>query len=423
MNYKLITDDCLNAIRQIEDNSIDNIITDPPAGIAFMNKDWDKNKGGRDNWISWLSSVMRECLRVLKPGGHIVVWALPRTSHWTATAIENAGFEIRDAIHYLKESNTDANTFIESLSPDQLQLLETLMAQQSYDGPFYHVFGSGFPKSHNVGKAVSKIANESCSFNGYGTALKPSVEHWILAMKPIEGTYAQNALKWGVAGLNINDGRVGVRSHENGRWPAHLVHDGSDEIKDLFPATKSAAGKCKYVGTKNNRWIERGGIAREGHKVEWEGYGDSGSSARFFYTAKPSSSERDAGCEELEEKEIGMSNGAQNHGKEYNECQSIGLNKVKSHCNTHPTVKSISLMRWLVRLVKSPTNGIILDPFSGSGSTGCACALEDCNYIGIEQNAEYNEIAHLRIEHWKSVAESQQTLYITKENCDERERI
>lgn len=418
MEYKLITNDCLDALKQIEDNSIDAIVTDPPAGIAFMSADWDKDKGGRDSWIAWLTSVMRECVRVLKPGGHALVWALPRTSHWTATAIENAGFEIRDTIHYLKESNADMETLVNTMSPDQLQLLENILAQQSCDGPFYHVFGSGFPKGLNISKAIDKhLGVKAALFDGYNTALKPAVEHWILATKPLDGTFVQNALKHGVAGLNIDDCRVPFESHEDaenaalaatmrasrdqnagrnaygkfnnatetiapyvqgiedrGRYPANLVRDDSDEIANMFPESKScntpsnAKPPSKYRPNQGN-YQSQGTIYP----------GDSGSAARFFYSAKASSSERNAGLD--------------------------SINK-----NNHPTVKSLNLMRWLVRLVKAPINSIILDPFSGSGSTGCACALEDCNYIGIEQSAEYNEIAHLRIEHWKSIAESQPTL-------------
>lgn len=144
----IFNDDCLNILKTIEENSIDSLVTDPPAGIGFMGKDWDHNKGGRDQWVSWISEIFKECNRVLKPGAHGLVWALPRTSHWTATALEDAGFEIRDVIT--------------------------------------HLFGSGFPKSLNISKAINKAAtNEAKQWQGWGTALKPSVERWLLIRKPL----------------------------------------------------------------------------------------------------------------------------------------------------------------------------------------------------------------------------------------------
>jgi DNA modification methylase len=204
---KLILGDCIEKLKELKENSVDAIVTDPPAGISFMGKEWDKDKGGRDNWIKWMSDVAKECLRVLKPGGHAFVWALPRTSHWTATAWENAGFEIRDVVA--------------------------------------HIFGSGFPKSLNVGLAVAKLKNEKLKevgdnpnhrksdalyklgfqggkgngkikqaqneFSGWGTALKPAREDWILMRKPLaEKSVAENVLKWKTGGINIDESRVGT---------------------------------------------------------------------------------------------------------------------------------------------------------------------------------------------------------------------
>ena len=221
----LINGDCLDALKKLKYQSIDSIVTDPPGGIAFMGKDWDKHKGGRDSWIVWLADIMSECNRVLKPGGDALIWSIPRTQHWTATAVENAGFEIRDVV--------------------------------------CHLFGSGFPKSQNIGKAIDKAAGverevigrgsehydnakrkvknsgfsgsdsdygsdlegwsplnqkittpatpEAKQWDGWGTNLKPAYEGWILARKPIsEKTIAKNVLKHGTGGLNIDGGRVGT---------------------------------------------------------------------------------------------------------------------------------------------------------------------------------------------------------------------
>lgn len=207
---KIICGDALEELKKLPDNSVDAIVTDPPAGISFMGKSWDEDKGGRLQWIKWFAEVMHESLRVLKPGGYGLVWALPRTSHWTATALEEAGFEIRDCI--------------------------------------YHIFGSGFPKSLDIGKAIdklqgnkrevvktrtdgagngtsdnimydaehkfaaTKVFNETkgnSQWEGFGTALKPAVECWWLIRKPLsEKTVAQNVLKWGTGGLNIDGSRV-----------------------------------------------------------------------------------------------------------------------------------------------------------------------------------------------------------------------
>jgi hypothetical protein len=210
-NYLLVGDNAI-WLKKIPDNSIDSIVTDPPAGISFMGRGWDTDKGGRDHWIAWMQEVATECKRVLKPGGHAFVWAIPRTSHWTATAWENAGFEIRDVVA--------------------------------------HIFGSGFPKSLNIGKAVDKLqGNErevigenqnvkgrnlreidtlnvgagagnnteitkgTSEWEGWGTALKPAREDWLLMRKPLsEKTVAENCLKWGTGGINIDESRVDYQS-------------------------------------------------------------------------------------------------------------------------------------------------------------------------------------------------------------------
>jgi site-specific DNA-methyltransferase (adenine-specific) len=373
--------------------SVDAIVTDPPAGINFMSMGWDSDKGGRDQWIEWMTKVAIECLRVSKPGGHALVWALPRTSHWTATAWENAGWECRDRV--------------------------------------VHIFGSGFPKSMNIQQAINKAANGhpqgssdptspnhgkfkgGCSkenedgrgfgagagsfmkdfsigrkdddgpWNGYGTALKPAHEDWILLRKPLEGTVAQNVLKHGCGGINIDGCRVetvrdrteyglknSMRSQVNtygeqkgsadfdstkGRFPANLILDDSDEVRELFPNTKSGAMKHEvesYDGESNTHFLR----GRSGPDNQ---HGDSGSAARFFYCAKASRSER-------------------------------GVD------NKHPTVKSLNLMRYLCKLI-TPSGGIVLDPFAGSGSTGVAAKQEGFQSILIELERESYETANARM--------------------------
>lgn len=547
MAVDIILGDCLDKMKGLLGNSVDSVVTDPPAGISFMGRDWDSDKGGRDNWIAWLTSVFNEVIRILKPGGHMFVWALPRTSHWTALAIENAGFEVRDCV--------------------------------------YHVFGSGFPKSMDISKAIDKNAClshfikehgrhpsndefeeawkgfrnvigvlpssrtkpsdsgfmmaqkldldpttlEAKQWEGWGTALKPAVECWWLARKPIsEKSIAENVLKWGTGAINIDGSRVPLNGEPNptgsakrvyknnqytdakiygdntttsnkGRFPANFIHDGSQQVLDLFPNRKGMSVR--------EEWIR----------------GDSGSAARFFYCAKASKSERDAGivgsfinmevcicysgngCQEkslIHEERLAMLRvdtesyqikvieefgqrkknvlewNTMSFGnklmvefqrdiasttktetqlttiskilhwlmlyltKEYtldanslmvsggnlaeNAEQSkvlttiindamalaLGANSVVSGMqlkiklneekkrSDHPTVKPISLMRYLCRLI-TPPGGTILDPFLGSGSTGISAQLDGFGFIGIEQDDGYFKIAEARIGYWK----------------------
>jgi len=379
---KLINDDCLIAMKKMDSNSVDSIVTDPPAGIGFMGKDWDKNKGGRDQWIAWLSEIMIEALRVLKPGGHALVWSLPRTSHWTGFALENAGFEVRDCV--------------------------------------YHLFATGFPKSLNINKEINKSESNN-EWEGWGTALKPAVEQWWLVRKPLsEKTIVNNVLKWGTGGLNIDECRVPTdddttrvqttdtpkfngkynyfgnslgfqnAGHELGRFPANLIHDGSDEVVSLFPYTKS--GKHQTVEDINrNNWsvdFNKGLSKRIYNGVALQE--SEGSASRFFYCAKASKSDRNEGCEDLEEKQYSCD------GRNKEIENAFQRNKSVSN-NHHPTVKSTKLMRYFCKLI-TPPKGIILDPFMGSGSTGKAAVIEGFDFIGIELDAEYFEIAKRRIE-------------------------
>ncbi len=368
--------DCLEVLRTLPDNSVDSVVTDPPYGLSFMGKKWDYDVPSVDIW--------QECLRVLKPGGHLLSFAGSRTYHRTACAIEDAGFEIRDQIMW--------------------------------------VYGSGFPKSLNIGKAIDKMqGNErevvgfemvdigiqsglhanreskivernitigNSGWDGWGTALKPAHEPICVARKPVEGTVAANVLKWGTGAINIDGCRVETpdmeelekarcnfeknqthkmtntgqnflmskelkATHGVGRFPANIIHDGSDEVLELFPETKSGLMKQHIEGGNFNVFSKQ-------YPRDVETIGDSGSAARFFYCAKASKAER----------------GDSNH---------------------HPTVKPIALMRYLIRLV-TPPNGTVLDPFLGSGTTAIAAIRQGKRYIGIDLNPEYCEIAKRRID-------------------------
>jgi site-specific DNA-methyltransferase (adenine-specific) len=319
-------DDCLNALQQFPSNSIDSIVTDPPYGLSFMNKKWDYDVPSVDIW--------KECLRVLKPGGHLLSFAGTRTQHRMAVRIEDAGFEIRDLIAW--------------------------------------VYGSGFPKSHNL----------DGEHKGWGTALKPAFEPITIARKPFAGTVAANAIEHGTGAMNIDscmvgtddslvrpaidrqDNKVlgkglgsGTQIEPGGRWPANLIHDGSDEVLALFPgnAKPKPARSGKRGGKGFGMFDDEKSAAAFG---VWPA-DPGGSAARFFYCAKANS-------------------------------------KDKGEANDHPTVKPTDLMRYLCRLI-TPKSGVILDPFCGSGSTGKAAVLEGFRFVGIEREAEYVAIAQARI--------------------------
>lgn len=366
--FQLHHGDCLAVLKTLPDNSVDSVVTDPPAGIGFMGKEWDHHKGGRAQWVAWMTEVATECLRVLKPGGHALVWAIPRTSHWTATAWEDAGFEVRDRVA--------------------------------------HVFGSGFPKSKNLDGA----------WTGWGTALKPAMEDWWLCRKPLIGTVAENVLAHGTGALNIDASRIpteenlnggaysngkkdlsrasshatgvnaGVFEQPTGRWPANLIHDGSDAVVGLFPQTKSGTLTPDMNVKPSSGWS--GGSQAD--RVKSSFAANEGSAARFFYAAKASKRDRDEGLEgfvDVASRQYRAGNVHNGHG---------GRVPDKLSKNTHPTVKPADLMRYLCRLI-TPPGGTVLDPFMGSGSTGKAAILEGFNFIGIEREVEYLEIAKARI--------------------------
>jgi site-specific DNA-methyltransferase (adenine-specific) len=419
MTYNLFNQSNLEFLKSQPDNSIDSIVTDPPYGISFMGKSWDYDVPGVDTW--------KELMRVLKPGGHIIVACGTRTQHRMAVNIEDAGFEIRDIVAW--------------------------------------VYGSGFPKSLNIGKAVDKLqGNErevigksnngvggtsntmiggafekggkeflldkgNSPYEGWGTALKPAMELWTLARKPLfEKTVAENVLKWGTGGINIDECRVGdeTRTYDltmtsgnfettnggknvksgtatvTGRFPANFIHDGSDEVVGMFPETKSSGGSF------NKDDYEENGIATNFKRGNYVGRNDSGSASRFFYTAKASKSERNAGLDGFENKAISQDKG-NGLGRVCNICNAPQLSPCECENNSwvlpatqknhHPTVKPVALMRYLTRLI-TPKGGVVLDPYMGSGSTGVACMQEDFNFIGVEMDKEYFEIAKGRIEHW-----------------------
>ena len=412
---KLINNDCVKAMKAMPDNSVDSIVTDPPYELGFMGKSWDASG------IAFNIEVWQEALRVLKPGGHLIAFSGSRTYHRMAVAIEDAGFEIRDQIMWVYGSgfpkSHNVSKGIDKAADFKGEVIATEKVDIGMQGGSMHA-GRG---TNVVERDVRELSDAAKQWDGWGTALKPAHEPMVLARKPLIGTVANNVLTYGTGGLNIEGSRVGTtietwpssRSYAAGqmqpggqgetqatgnapagRWPANFIHDGSDEVVALFPDTKSGAVKPYQ---RANRDSYSGSMPAES---TFNKEGDSGSAARFFYCAKASKRDRNEGLDGFEAKETFALNAG---GREKKTAQGDWDNVTKRwisqpKANHHPTVKPTSLMQYLVRLV-TPPNGIVLDPFMGSGSTGKACAYEGFDFIGIDQSAEYVEIARARIEY------------------------
>jgi len=412
--------DCREVMKAMEPESIDSIVSDPPYGLSFMGKGWDHGVPGVEFWEA--------ALRVAKPGAHLLAFGGTRTFHRLTVAIEDAGWDIRDCVMW--------------------------------------VYAQGFPKSHDVSKAIDREAGAErevvgrrkhsaapgtaefgqaqCSeyvysapatdaarqWSGWGTALKPAYEPIIVARKPLRGTVAGNVLEWGTGGINVDGCRVGFHGEadkaaaaaaaaqracqdqnknrtaygefnngpaslqpyldgmDKGRWPANLIHDGSDEVVGLFPQQTSGANPTRRnVAKFQNAYGEFAG-QEECTAVRGA---DSGSAARFFYCAKASKRDRDEGCEGMPVVDCGT------YAQDEWTRQNMGGFAQKRR-NHHPTVKPTDLMRYLCRLV-TPPDGLVFDPFTGSGSTGKAAMLEGFRFVGAELSPEYIEIARARIGH------------------------
>lgn len=340
--YDIHLGNCLEVLKGIPDNSVDSIVTDPPYGLAFMGKKWDYDVPEQEIW--------EECLRVLKPGGHLLAFAGTRTQHRMAVRIEDAWFEIRDMIAWVYSTgfpkSMDVSKAIDRAAGAVREVIgqDTKARSTSGASALPTMGGKTVYQSWDI---TAPATDEAKQWQGWGTALKPALEPITVARKPFKGTVAANVLEWGTGAINIDGCRIGgtvetwpkSRSYApgqiqpggkgetqstgkppSGRWPANLIHDGSDESTELL-----------------------------------------GAAAIFFYCAKASKKDRGEG-------------------------------------NTHPTVKPTDLMAYLCRLV-TPPGGVVLDPFMGSGSTGKAAVREGFRFVGIEMDAEYLAIAEARIAH------------------------
>ena len=419
---QLMHGDCLDRLREMPDNSVDSIVTDPPYGLAFMGKRWDYDVP--------LVEVWAECLRVLKPGGHLLAFAGTRTQHRMAVRIEDAGFEIRDMIAWVYGSGFPKSLDVSKAIDKAAGAEREIVGLKRYgDGQTYGEraaagrFGGGImgePAARGPDYETAPATEAAAQWRGWGTALKPALEPITVARKPLVGTVAANVLEWGTGALNIDGCRVGVEStarhtlkvmsskgakggalsnqdHEyaernealatgsdSGRWPANLIHDGSDEVLAGFPQTAASPSIPVKQGGHHRHDVGLSGATREGFGV---GYGDKGSAARFFYCAKASKKDRDEGMDGFELNYVARENGFSDKLSDTK----------KPRANNHPTVKPSDLMAYLCRLV-TPPGGIVLDPFMGSGSTGKAAMREGFDFIGIEKDAGYFAIAQQRIE-------------------------
>lgn len=388
-DYEIINADCLRAMQEMPDGYVDAIVTDPPYGLAFMGANWDHNVPSVSYWS--------ECLRVAKSGAHLLCFGGTRTFHRLMCAIEDAGWEIRDTIMWVYGSgfpkSLDVGKAIDKAlgaKREQVRIPASEVRNPKVINSGHGIDGGDRPwmkKALEVGyhekDSDVPVTDQAKEWDGWGTCLKPAWEPIIVARKPLEGTVAHNVMEYGTGAINIDGCRVPINGErlsygtfhsggENGlngtstfrirerhypegyqpegRFPANLVHDGSNEVLELFPDTNPSRKGRPRSGRSGTGW----GMTHTGAE-----YDDAGSAARFFYCAKASKRDRGEG-------------------------------------NDHPTVKPNALMRWLVRLV-CPQGGIVLDPFMGSGSTGVACVQEGMRFVGIDMDEHYCEIANTRI--------------------------
>lgn len=451
MSWVVANADCLEYLRGLPDGSVDSVVTDPPYGLSappdmrevlshwlagddyehasegFMGRSWDSFVPGPSVWA--------ECLRVLRPGGHLVAFGGTRTYDLMVLAVRLAGFEVRDCLMWMTGKGFPKSLNV-SHAVDRALGAEPEVIGQRTDGRY----GGGFTEAAKkaiggvaaadredgggfrgeVGRITRAATPEGADWEGWGTALKPAVEPIVLARKPFTGTVAGNVLEHGTGALNIDGcripmssedaaqinsmtgfgregyeagpgvslegsvnadwdkGREDAAAHPSGRWPANVLLDEDaavvldGDVGDLGRSTGGRIGKHDSAAapTYNGGW----GSSREGDP----GYGDSGGPSRFFFTAKVSRAERNAGVTG----------------------QPLNPDDPPPVRNDHPTLKPIELMRWLCRLV-TPPGGTVLDPFAGSGSTGCAAVLEGFNFTGIELDSRYAQIARDRIGFWQ----------------------
>ena len=408
--------DCRDVLKTLPDNSVDSVVTDPPYELGFMGKKWDSSG------IAYDVTVWQECLRVLKPGGHVLAFGGSRTWHRLAVAVEDAGFELRDSIAWIYGSGFPKSLDVSKAIDKEAGAEREVVSEK----PAYGIGSNGAAfNGHSEGAMAREslpATSEAKTWQGWGTALKPAFEPVVVGRKPLVGTVAENVLLWGVGGLNIDGSRIaggerplilsnneksanafgdGLNGSKHGgtftqgRWPANVI---LDEVSAGLLDEQSGVSVCK-VGLRGSLSAEGSheGWKRESHKGYngLRGHEDSGGASRFFYVAKASKRDRNEGLEELEATSAGdMVDRVE--GSAGMDSPRAGAGRTSGAKNFHPTVKPTQLMRYLIKLV-TPAGGVVLDPFTGSGSTGKAALLDGYQFIGAELTEEYLPIIEGRL--------------------------
>ena len=451
---KLLLGDCLEKLKELDDNSVDSIVTDPPYGLSFMGKDWDHIKATQETksqvvkglgagmkmttladnieFEKWVTEWSMECYRVLKPGGYMLAFGGSRMYHRLASGVENAGFEIRDQMMWVYGSgfpkSRDIGKDIEKIKVGGIKNLKQVGTKQGIKVET-GTSGYSYSKEYVAGKSmggkqisgdipVYEITNE---WGGWGTALKPAHEPIVMARKPIsEKTVGNNVLEWGVGGINIDGCRIShnepirVKKAQEGGNKVYGQSGRYEDTTELKPEGRFPANII-FDEEAGKLLDEQSGISKQSGKL-YEGkdsktsfgqikssavntnYGDIGGASRFFYCPKTNKSDRNEGLDDFETKKSSSMPGRRN-------AEDMSSSKIDNDVtgrfvtlrqNVHPTVKPTDLMAYLIRLV-TPKGGIVLDPFMGSGSTGKAAVREGMDFIGIERENEYFQIAEARI--------------------------
>ena len=422
--------DCREVLRGLPDNSVDSVVTDPPYELGFMGKSWDSSG------IAYDVTVWEECLRVLKPGGHVLAFGGSRTWHRLAVAIEDAGFEIRDNIAWIYGSGFPKSLNVSKAIDKAAGAQREVVAKKPYTSakmPAGDSHVGTYGAERIVSDETAPATAEAQQWEGWGTALKPAHEPIVVGRKPFgKGvTVAGNVLAWGVGGLNIDGSRIehdgtgqwgtinrsntrgvygsfgdedgktpGSKRNPAGRWPANVILD--EVTAGLLDEQSGVSKSTRSEMTSKPGDVYGAGKGLPSHTGVY-GHNDAGGASRFFYVAKASKRDRNEGLEKLE----GASSGGKGNGLA-RICESCGASILKPcDCpersfvnpavkNFHPTVKPTQLMRYLIKLV-TPPGGTVLDPFTGSGSTGKAALLDGFNFVGAELTEEYLPIIEGRL--------------------------
>lgn len=411
--------DCRDIMRGMEAESFHAVVSDPPYGLGFMGRGWDRGVPGPEFWA--------EALRVAKPGAHLVAFGGTRTYHRLACAIEDAGWELRDCACWLYASGFPKSHDV-SKALDKTAGAQREVVGQPRSAPMVGVFkhdGDGREqdpaKYAGAYKITAPATDAAREWDGFGTALKPAWEPIILARKPLTGTIAENVQAHGCGALNIAGcrvdggerlardararttlsqfgamgGSVAVGTTSEGRWPANLLlHcecEGEHDPDCAVAMLDAQSGELQSASSRSRPAYDATSYhAPHGAGLHDCAYaGEAGGASRFFFTSKASRSERERGLEHRQQRVV--------HDGRKTSIDNPYLRAETKRGNTHPTVKPVSLMRWLVRLVGGKRGSLVLDPFCGSGSTGVACELEGFSFAGIDLDPDHCAIARARI--------------------------